>query len=176
MSATQSVNSRQKGVKRCQGNALRMLIPILATVVVVLTGTTAHADTTPPITVTGGTPVITNPPITVKSGKPVVKAPKPHKHRAVAIARTSPRAVLPPVLSYYVKANLWQHTAANDSATTRIQLIPGGSLVQITCWTTGTSESGDSVWYKVPFDGHGGYVSGFYVATGHDPASGVGHC
>lgn len=136
-------------------------------------GGTPVVDPTPPITVTGLPPVIVNPPKKHHHHKP-----KPPVARTVAVRHTSPASVTapPPVLTYAVKANLWQHTAANDATSTRIQLIPGGSQIVLTCWTTGTVESGDSVWYRTTWGDRTGYVAGFYVMTGQDPLRGLGHC
>lgn len=158
----------------------KTLTALLTGAAIVLGASAAHAGTQPPIyTVHGGAPVLTHP-ITVKSGKPVLTTPKHHKKtvRAAAMRRTSPIGVtpLPPVYSYLVKTNLWQHTSATDSVATRIQIIPGGTELVLNCWTTGPSVSGDSVWYQSTFNGHTGYSAGWYIQTGHDPVSSTTHC
>jgi len=142
-------------------------------------GTTAQASTTtpkPPV-VCKIDPVTHGCQSTVKGGTPVIKVPRHtlKHHRHAAIQRFSARAI-PPVITYAVKANLWQHTAANSLTSTRIQIIPGGSSIRLDCYTVAESVNGDSVWYSTNWDGHQGYVAGYYVLTGHDPVSGLGHC
>jgi hypothetical protein len=50
-----------------------------------------------------------------------------------------------------------------------------GSKVTVNCFTRGSTVSGDNVWYHIvqPRDG---FVAGFYLATGGDPAAGIRHC
>ena len=50
-----------------------------------------------------------------------------------------------------------------------------GSHVTVNCFAFGSSVFGDSVWYHIvkPLSG---YVAGFYLDTGRDPAPGIGHC
>jgi hypothetical protein len=50
-----------------------------------------------------------------------------------------------------------------------------GSKVTVNCFTRGSTVFGDNVWYHIvqPRDG---FVAGFYLATGGDPAAGIRHC
>jgi Bacterial SH3 domain len=50
-----------------------------------------------------------------------------------------------------------------------------GSKVTVSCFTRGSTVFGDNVWYHIvqPRDG---FVAGFYLATGGDPAVGIRHC
>ena len=58
-----------------------------------------------------------------------------------------------------------------------------GDDVFLLCWESGESINGDSIWYR-GFDddtfpgslSQEGFVSGYYVGTGHDPAAGVDAC
>jgi hypothetical protein len=61
------------------------------------------------------------------------------------------------------------------AATTVAVLGPAGSEVVVNCYAFGTSVFGDSVWYHIvkPLSG---FVTGFYLDTGHDPAPGIRHC
>jgi Bacterial SH3 domain len=45
-----------------------------------------------------------------------------------------------------------------------------GSPVTLTCYVAGTSIAGDLWWYRASFISARGYVSGFWVNTGPDPA------
>jgi hypothetical protein len=67
------------------------------------------------------------------------------------------------------------HTAPRTSAAVVAVLGAVGTRVAVNCYTLGTSVSGDSVWYHLvaPYTG---YVAGFYVNTGRDPAAGVPRC
>ncbi len=45
-----------------------------------------------------------------------------------------------------------------------------GSPVQLSCYVRGTSVAGDPWWYRATFINAHGYVAGFWVDTGPDPA------
>ena len=66
-------------------------------------------------------------------------------------------------------------TAPTTAATTIVRLGPAGGAVTVNCFAVGTSVFGDSVWYHIvkPLSG---YVAGFYLDTGRDPAPGIRHC
>ena len=66
-------------------------------------------------------------------------------------------------------------TAPTTAATTIVRLGPAGSPVTVNCFAVGTSVFGDSVWYHIvkPLSG---YVAGFYLDTGRDPAPGIRRC
>jgi hypothetical protein len=72
-------------------------------------------------------------------------------------------------------AALRVHSAPRTSAATVAVLGAAGTRVAVDCYTLGTSVSGDSAWYHLvaPFTG---YVAGFYLSTGKDPAPGVPRC
>ena len=74
-----------------------------------------------------------------------------------------------------VVAALRVHTAPRTSAAVVAVLGAVGTRVAVNCYTLGTSVSGDSVWYHLvaPYTG---YVAGFYLNTGRDPAAGVPRC
>jgi hypothetical protein len=54
-------------------------------------------------------------------------------------------------------------------------LGPAGTKVSVNCWARGTSVFGDSVWYLITAP-HAGFVAGFYLNTGRDPAAGIPSC
>ncbi|WP_143264004.1 hypothetical protein [Amycolatopsis kentuckyensis] len=65
-----------------------------------------------------------------------------------------------------------------------ILTMPGDYPFSLGCWTTGEPINGDSVWYyglyqhdenAVPVWTYG-WVTGYWLATGHDPAPGIAHC
>jgi hypothetical protein len=74
-----------------------------------------------------------------------------------------------------VVAALRVHSAPRTSAATVAVLGAAGTRVAVDCYTLGTSVSGDSAWYHLvaPYTG---YVAGFYLSTGRDPAAGVPRC
>ena len=74
-----------------------------------------------------------------------------------------------------VVAALRVHSAPRTSAATVAVLGAAGTRVAVDCYTVGTSVSGDSAWYHLvaPYTG---YVAGFYLSTGRDPAAGVPRC
>jgi len=72
-------------------------------------------------------------------------------------------------------SGLHVRTAPTTTATTIVRLGPAGSKVTVNCFAAGSSVFGDSVWYHIvkPLSG---FVAGFYLDTGRDPAPGIGHC
>ena len=50
-----------------------------------------------------------------------------------------------------------------------------GSKVTVNCFTRGTTVFGNNVWYHI-VKPHHGFVAGFYLGTGGDPAAGIRHC
>ena len=74
-----------------------------------------------------------------------------------------------------VATGLRVRSAPRTSAATVAVLGPAGTSVAVDCYTLGASVSGDSAWYHIvaPYKG---YVAGFYLNTGRDPAAGVPRC
>ncbi len=72
-------------------------------------------------------------------------------------------------------SGLHVRTTPTTAATTIVRLGPAGSKVTVNCFAVGSSVFGDSVWYHIvkPLSG---FVAGFYLDTGRDPAPGIGHC
>ena len=66
-------------------------------------------------------------------------------------------------------------TAPTTAAATIVLLAGAGSKVTVNCYAIGSPVFGDSVWYHIvkPLSG---FVAGFYLDTGRDPAAGIGHC
>ncbi|WP_290052912.1 hypothetical protein [Amycolatopsis solani] len=65
-----------------------------------------------------------------------------------------------------------------------IVTIPNGYPFGLDCWTTGETINGDNVWYyglyqhdenAVPVFTYG-WVTGYWLSTGHDPAPQIAHC
>ena len=66
-------------------------------------------------------------------------------------------------------------TAPTTTATTVVRLGPAGTKVTVNCFVVGKPIFGDSVWYHIVKPAHG-FVAGFYLDTGRDPAAGIRHC
>jgi hypothetical protein len=47
--------------------------------------------------------------------------------------------------------------------------------VTVKCWTPGSKVFGDGVWYLITTP-RAGFVAGFYLNTGRDPAAGIRRC
>jgi hypothetical protein len=60
-------------------------------------------------------------------------------------------------------------------ATTIVRLGPAGTKVTVNCFVVGKPVFGDSVWYHIVKPASG-FVAGFYLDTGRDPAPGIRHC
>jgi hypothetical protein len=65
--------------------------------------------------------------------------------------------------------------AASSTSTKRAALGTVGTEVTVRCYAVGESVSGDGVWYRITAP-RVGMVSGFYLNTGRDPATGIRHC
>src|SRR5215831_6005414 len=63
----------------------------------------------------------------------------------------------------------------HTSATAVAVLGAAGTKVTVNCYAIGGSVFGDSVWYHTVAPDHG-FVAGFYLDTGRDPAAGIRHC
>ena len=50
-----------------------------------------------------------------------------------------------------------------------------GSKVRVNCFTHGSTVFGNNVWYHI-VKPHNGFVAGFYLGTGGDPAAGIRRC
>ena len=50
-----------------------------------------------------------------------------------------------------------------------------GTKVTVKCWARGSSVFGDRIWYFIVTP-HAGFVAGFYLNTGRDPAAGIHRC
>jgi hypothetical protein len=74
-----------------------------------------------------------------------------------------------------VVAALRVHTAPRTSAPAVAVLGVAGSNVAVDCYAPGAAVSGDSIWYHIvaPYTG---YVAGYYLNTGRDPAAGIPRC
>jgi hypothetical protein len=66
-------------------------------------------------------------------------------------------------------------TAPSTTAATVVRLGPAGTKVTVNCFVVGKPVFGDSVWYHIVKPAHG-FVAGFYLDTGRDPAAGIRHC
>lgn len=66
-------------------------------------------------------------------------------------------------------------TAATDTAAKRAALGATGTRVTVRCYALGQSVSGDRVWYDITAP-DAGFVAGFYLSTGRDPAAGIRRC
>jgi len=66
-------------------------------------------------------------------------------------------------------------TAPRTTATTIVRLGPAGTKVAVNCFVVGKPVFGDSVWYHIVRPARG-FVAGFYLDTGHDPAAGIRPC
>ncbi len=64
---------------------------------------------------------------------------------------------------------------ANASAKVLAVLGAAGTSVTVNCYALGTAIGGDTVWYHITAP-HAGYVAGFYLNTGRDPAAGIPRC
>jgi hypothetical protein len=72
-------------------------------------------------------------------------------------------------------AGLRVRTAPNLSAKVVVRLGAKGTRVRVSCWSGGTSVFGDHIWYRISAPARG-FVAGFYLNTGPDPAPGIARC
>jgi Bacterial SH3 domain len=69
-----------------------------------------------------------------------------------------------------VGANVNLRSGPNTGSSVITTMSALGSPVTLTCYVAGTSIAGDPWWYRASFINARGYVSGFWVNTGPDPA------
>ncbi len=74
------------------------------------------------------------------------------------------------VVYHTVGTNVNLRTGASPSSSVLTVMTAQGSPVTLTCYLRGTSIAGDPWWYQGIFVSARGYVSGFWVNTGPDPA------
>jgi len=75
-----------------------------------------------------------------------------------------------------VGTNVNVRSCATTSCSVVATLGPSGSPWIVQCYKTGTSVSGDNVWYYGSYGGLSGYIAGYWLSTGTDPYSGATHC
>jgi len=66
-------------------------------------------------------------------------------------------------------------TGPHTSAAVVAVLGAAGTKVTVNCYAIGGAVFGDSVWYHLVAPHHG-FVAGFYLNTGRDPAAGIRRC
>ena len=73
----------------------------------------------------------------------------------------------------------WQPTTGSNSW----GVVPSGATVLVHCWVYGQNINGDTIWYFVQYPwpgttgaGTDGYITGYYLNTGHDPNPNVSAC
>jgi hypothetical protein len=77
---------------------------------------------------------------------------------------------------YHTLANgLHVRKAPTTTAATVVRLGPAGTHVTVNCFATGKPVFGDKIWYHIVKPASG-FVAGFYLDTGRDPAPGIGRC
>jgi len=65
---------------------------------------------------------------------------------------------------------------ANNSICKVVKVLKAkGTAVTAVCWIEGSDVNGDNIWYEIQSPVHGS-IAGYWVDSGHDPASGMGHC
>ncbi len=74
-----------------------------------------------------------------------------------------------------IVAGLQVRNAPQASAPIAGVLGAAGSSAGVSCYALGSSVSGDSVWYHLASPDIG-YVAGYYLNTGRDPAAGIPQC
>ena len=72
-------------------------------------------------------------------------------------------------------AGLHVRRAPTTAAPVLAVLGPFGTKMTVKCWAPGSSVFGDKIWYLIVTP-HTGFVAGFYLSTGRDPAAGIHRC
>ncbi|MEQ0559071.1 hypothetical protein ABJI51_08315 [Amycolatopsis sp. NEAU-NG30] len=71
--------------------------------------------------------------------------------------------------------------AQPTSKSAYVATVAKGDAFELWCWSEGESINGDDIWYYgspnvEPPDRPEGWVTGYWLDTGHDPASQISHC
>ncbi len=122
---------------------------VAALIVEVIGGTTGGASTPSP----SGTPHLANP---ADTGADTGAASGP----------------APGVTGNYKTVGTFVNLRAGAGTDTAVITVISqvGSPVQLSCYLRGTTVAGDPWWYRATFVNAHGYVAGFWVNTGPDPA------
>jgi hypothetical protein len=99
---------------------------------------------------------------------PSLAAPQPVKAAQVLQAPSG-------VVYKTTVTGLHVRTGPHTSAAVVAVLGAAGAKVTVNCYAIGGSVFGDSVWYHLVAPHHG-FVAGFYLDTGRDPAAGIRRC
>jgi hypothetical protein len=117
----------------------------------------------------------------VTAGVPLVAAMATVMFASPSLATSQPAKAAATVQAssdhvYSTLANgLHVRKGPTTAATAVAVLGPAGAEVVVNCYAVGSSVFGDSVWYHIvkPLSG---FVAGFYLDTGRDPAPNIRHC
>ncbi|MFE5565653.1 hypothetical protein ACFQ68_11740 [Amycolatopsis japonica] len=108
----------------------------------------------------------------------------------VQVAEASPDATEEVFTCAYQAYSYWcSSTLANvnvrtqpNSQSGRVVTLPKNETFELQCWRRGESINGDDVWYYGsgnyvnPWERGNGFVSGYWLATGKDPAPQIRAC
>ena len=117
--------------------------------------------------VTAGVPLVATM-ATVMLASPSLAASQSAKAVLVSQAPSDP-------VYHTLAKHLHVRKAPTTAATIVAVLGKAGSKVKVNCFAIGSSVFGDSVWYHITKP-HTGFVAGFYLDTGRDPAAGIPAC
>lgn len=97
----------------------------------------------------------------------------------VTLAASSPKVALAYAAPVHHYRTLVTGLRVRKAPSTRAPVVhvlgAAGTLVAVSCFAVGTPVGGDRIWYHIVAP-KAGFVAGFYLRTGRDPAAGVPAC
>jgi len=97
----------------------------------------------------------------------------------VAAAPSANAALVRPASTVHHYRTVVRHLRVRKAPHTAAPVVhvlgAAGTRVSVTCFAVGSSVNGDRIWYHIVAPA-AGFVAGFYLNTGRDPAAGVPAC
>ena len=97
----------------------------------------------------------------------------------VAAAPSANAALVRPASTVHHYRTVVRHLRVRKAPHTAAPVVhvlgAAGTRVSVTCFAVGSSVNGDRIWYRIVAPA-AGFVAGFYLNTGRDPAAGVPAC
>ena len=97
----------------------------------------------------------------------------------VAAAPSANAALVRPASTVHHYRTVVRHLRVRKAPHTAAPVVhvlgAAGTRVSVTCFAVGSSVNGDRIWYHIIAPA-AGFVAGFYLNTGRDPAAGVPAC
>jgi hypothetical protein len=115
----------------------------------------------------------------IAAGVPLAAAMTTMLASPAAAAPAAKAALVRPAITVHHYHTLVPHLRVRKAPHTGAPIVhvlgAAGTQVSVVCFAVGSSVNGDRIWYRIVAP-HTGFVAGFFLKTGRDPAAGVPAC